>query len=484
MPHLLVAAAHKSSGKTTISIGLARALKARGLAVQTFKKGPDYIDPMWLSRASGRPCYNLDFNTQTRAEIAAMLASRSAGADLSIIEANKGLYDGVDLEGRDSNAALAKETGAPVLLVVDTEGITRGVAPLLLGYRVFDPEVVFGGVVLNKVAGPRHESKLRAAIERYTDFKVIGAVGRNAALSVSERHLGLTTPSETGGHEARISAIAEAVASGVDLDRVREMALMAMPFGHLPPAAFMSQASSASADRVRIAIARDAAFGFYYPDDLEAFEAAGAELVVFETATAPALPACDGLLIGGGFPETQAAGLEANAALRADIKARIEAGLPAYAECGGLMYLSRAIVWGAESHAMVGVIPGDAVMGDKPQGRGHVRLEETGSSRWPVLADGAGARGTSVTAHEFHYAAIRGLPDSLDYAYKLLRGDGIDGRRDGIVIHNLLAGFSHQRNTSANPWVRRFVDFVRTVRSARAATAVSTGTAAGAAAVA
>lgn len=516
MPHLLVAAAHKSSGKTTISIGLARALKQRGLTVQTFKKGPDYIDPMWLSRASGRPCYNLDFNTQTRAEIAATLSSRAAGADLALIEANKGLYDGVDLEGRDSNAALAKETGAPVLLVVDTEGITRGVAPLLLGYRVFDPEVVFGGVVLNKVAGPRHEGKLRAAIERYTDFKIVGSVWRNAALSLSERHLGLTTPAETGEHEARISAIADAVASGIDLDRVREMAMLAMPLlpfsavarearggGNPRPSAFPSPLSSGlptasttshvhaehgsrqdgEANVVRIAIARDAAFGFYYPDDLEAFASAGAELVFFDSMSATALPSCDGLFIGGGFPETQAVRLEANAALRADIKAKIEGGLPAYAECGGLMYLTRAIVWGAESHAMVGVIPGEAVMGDKPQGRGHVRLEETGAGRWPVL-DGAGgtgrlpasgAKSTSVPAHEFHYASIRGLPDGLDYAYKLLRGDGIDGRRDGIVIHNVLAGFSHQRNTAGNPWVRRFVGFVQAVKSASRGSAVSTG---------
>ena len=483
MPHLLVAAAHKSSGKTTVTIGLARALSRRGVKVQTFKKGPDYIDPMWLSRASGRPCYNLDYNTQTREEIAGFFAARSAAADVALIEANKGLYDGVDLEGRDSNAALAKQLGAPVGLVVDTEGITRGVAPLLLGYRVFDPEIVIGGVILNKVAGPRHESKLRAAIERYTDLRVLGAIGRSGELGLSERHLGLTTPAETGEHEVRIARIAEAVAAGVDLDKVRAIAAMAMPTvahsrrvgegqggggprpsGFPPPLAHPHEGEGST---VRIAVARDTAFGFYYPDDLEALEAAGAELVFFDTATDERLPAADGLIIGGGFPETQAVRLEQNAALRLDIKSAIERGLPTYAECGGLMYLCRAIRWGAESHAMVGVIPGDAEMHDKPQGRGHVRLEETGASPWPAMG-GLGAAGSRVAAHEFHYAAIRGLPEGLTYAYKLLRGDGIDGRRDGIVMHNLVAGFSHQRSTAANPWTQRFVAFVRACKEDQA----------------
>lgn len=482
MPHLLVAAAHKSSGKTTVTIGLARALSQRGVKVQTFKKGPDYIDPMWLTRASGRPCYNLDYNTQTRDEIAGFFAGRSAGADVALIEANKGLYDGVDLEGRDSNAALAKQLGAPVVLVVDTEGITRGVAPLLLGYRVFDPEIVIGGVVLNKVAGPRHESKLRAAIERYTDLRVLGAIGRSGDLALSERHLGLTTPAETGEHEARIVCIAEAVATGVDLDKVRAIAAMAMPLFppsplagvgrgggdirpsqlpqpvHFPPP--LAPPRGGEGNSVRIAVARDTAFGFYYPDDLEALEAAGAELVFFDTATDERLPAADGLIIGGGFPETQAARLEQNATMRRDIKAAIERGLPTYAECGGLMYLCRAIRWGRESHVMVGVIPGEAEMHAKPQGRGHVRLEETGANPWPALGD-RGVAGSRVAAHEFHYAAIRGLPEGLTYAYKLLRGDGIDGRRDGIVMHNLVAGFSHQRSTAANPWAQRFVAFVR-----------------------
>ena len=218
MPRLFLSAAHKSSGKTTVSIGLAAAFAARGLAVQTFKKGPDYIDPMWLARASGRPCFNLDFNTQTHAEIAQSVASRAAGADLALIEGNKGLHDGVDLEGKDSSAALAKITAAPVILVIDTLGMTRGVAPLVLGYQVFDPEIKIAGVILNKVGTARQESKVRQAIERYTGIPVLGALPRDGGFAIEERHLGLMTPMETPASRAAIERLRQAIEGGVNLD--------------------------------------------------------------------------------------------------------------------------------------------------------------------------------------------------------------------------------------------------------------------------
>ena len=197
MGRLFISATHKSSGKTTISLGVAAALAARGLSVQTFKKGPDYIDPMWLARASGRACYNLDFNTQSEAEILGAFRRAARGADIALIEGSKGLHDGLDPEGRDSCASLAGLLRAPVALVVDTEGMTRGIAPLVLGYAAFDPRVDIRGVILNKVGLARQEAKLRQALERYTDIPVLGAIGRNEGLRVEERHLGLTTPGES-----------------------------------------------------------------------------------------------------------------------------------------------------------------------------------------------------------------------------------------------------------------------------------------------
>ena len=463
MARLFVSAIHKSSGKTTLSIGLAAALAARGLVAPTFKKGPDYIDPMWLARASGRRCFNLDFNTQTPAEILETFARGAANADLALIEGNKGLHDGLDLEGADSSAALAKLLGAPVVMVVDAFGMARGIAPLMQGYAAFDPEVRIAGVILNKVGAARQEMKLRQALERYTDLPVLGAIGRDEGLNVVERHLGLTTPAETASGDAIIARLREVVARGVDLDRLIGAARLAAP---LPAAA---PEPAASAPDIRIAVARDAAFGFYYADDFEALRQAGAELVFFDALSDAALPPADALLIGGGFPETQMAALSANASLRADIRARLAAGLPAYAECGGLMYLTRGISWRGQTHEMVGAIAADTVMGERPQGRGLVVLEETADAPWPMRP------GAVVPAHEFHYARLENVDPETRFAWSVRRGHGVDGRNDGVVQGNALASFAHLRDTSRHHWARRFVAFARAVGERRSGAARRAG---------
>ena len=474
MAHLFISAAHKSSGKTMVSVGLAAALGARGLGLQPFKKGPDYIDPMWLARASGRPCYNLDFNTQTEAEIRALFARHARRADFALIEGNKGLHDGVEPDGRDSSAALAKLLGAPVLLVVDASGITRGVAPLVLGYQVFDRDVPIRGVILNRVASARQEDKLRQALERYTDVPVIGAIGRDPALLVQERHLGLTTPDETASRDETIDRLRLAVERDVDLGRILELA-RAAPAPWPTPTGSDRDSSPRARDEavavkpdIRIAVARDAAFGFYYPDDLEALERAGAKLLFFSALQDERLPDADALLIGGGFPETQMPMLAANRGLRAEIRRAAEAGLPIYAECGGLMYLTRSITWGAEVHEMVGFIPADTVMHSSPQGRGLVVLEETDAAPWPREDTQVGAgNGFRIPAHEFHHAALERLDPATRFAYRVIRGRGIDGRHDGIVKGNVLAGFCHLRSTERSGcWARRFVAFVRACKMA------------------
>ncbi|HDK37640.1 MAG TPA: hydrogenobyrinic acid a,c-diamide synthase (glutamine-hydrolyzing) [Thiolapillus brandeum] len=459
MAHLMISAAHKSSGKTTISIGLCAALRARGYDVQPFKKGPDYIDPLWLGQAAGRSCYNLDFFTMGREEIPRLFRQRMVGADIGIIEGNKGLYDGLDLNGSNSNAALAALLQAPVVLVLDTRGMTRGIAPLILGYQAFDENIRIAGVVLNSVGGSRHETKLRNVIEHYTEVKVIGAVPRNDVVQIDERHLGLMPSNETKAAQQRIDAIADHVGSNVDLQALMDIASLAPDVS--PEKA--PEGGQASPDEVSIVYARDAAFGFYYPDDLQALENAGARLIPIDTLNDVAMPIADGLFIGGGFPETAMDALQANSSLRRSIRDFIEQGGPAYAECGGLMYLCRSLQWNEKSSQMVGVIPADVKMHQKPQGRGYVRLCETSHHPWPAEKSFS----PQVNAHEFHYSGLESLDATLKFAYKVERGFGVDGVHDGLVYKNLLANYSHMRNVGSNHWAERFVAHVRACKHSK-----------------
>jgi len=465
MNRLLLSAAHKSSGKTTVSLGLCAAFAGRGLAVQPFKKGPDYIDPMWLGRASARPCYNLDPYLMTPEQIGALFVRQAAAADLAIVEGNKGLYDGLALDGSNSNAALAHLLGLPVLLVIDARGMTRGIAPLILGYQAFDRHIRIGGVILNRLGGSRHEAKLRAVIEHYTEVPVLGAIAEDPDLELAERHLGLIPGNEHKDAARQIGLIGARIAAQVDLDRVQAMAASAPPMQWTP--SVPAPPSSAGA-RVRIALAQDRAFGFYYPDDLQALRDAGAELLPFDTLRDAALPeSIDGLFIGGGFPERFMHELQANGALRTQIAAAIAAGLPTYAECGGLMYLARSLRWRGEQCAMVGAVAGDATMHDKPVGRGYVHLAASAHMPW------IGLQGRAVRGHEFHYSSLDGLPPDTRYAWQVTRGHGINGQHDGIVERNLLATYAHLRSVAGTDWPRHFVAFVR-ARSPRSGGTIRT----------
>jgi len=455
---VFISAAHKSSGKTLVSTGLCAAYRRRGMRVAAFKKGPDYIDPAWLTKASGGSCWNLDFFTMNQEEILACFEAHRQGADVTVVEGNKGLFDGLDVEGSDCNAALAVMLGLPVLLVIDVTGITRGIAPLLAGYTKFDPDVRIAGVILNRVAGSRQESKLRAAVERYSDLPVLGAIGRDPRLVIEERHLGLVPGNEDPGAVARIDKIADVIEATVDLDTVLSLTGRRQD----PEPVAMSapvKRSTEKGDPVRIGIARDRAFGFYYPDDLEAFENAGAELVPFNTLEDKRLPQVEGLFIGGGFPECFLEELSANVSLRSDIRSFIENGGPGYAECGGLMYLSRSIAWQGSKFPMVGVIAGDTKVSHRPVGRGYMRFRAMPNHPWPQVR---AASGRIYNVHEFHHSSLEMIGSSLTTVYSVERGHGLDGIRDGICVHNLLATYAHQRHVAANPWVNAFVDFVRT----------------------
>ena len=452
MPHLYISAAHKSSGKTTLSIGLCAAFHQRGLIVQPYKKGPDYIDPLWLSQASQRCACNLDFNTMSHDEILRVFQQRRTDADITIIEGNKGLYDGMSMDGSDSNAGMAKLLKSPVILVIDTRGVSRGVAPLLMGYQQFDPDVNIAGVIFNLAGGARHAAKLRSVAEEYTDIPVLGVVNRHKDMELTERHLGLMPSNENLQSAAIIQAIGRQVADQVDLEACLNISKQG---GELPifPAMPVPDVPNST---VRIGICQDRAFSFYYQSDLHALQMAGAELVPVNTLEDSTLPDIDGLFIGGGFPETHMQDLAKNTGMRESIRHAIESGLPTYAECGGLMYLAKRLIWDGQSADMVGVIPADAVMHVKPQGRGYVKLEETTEMLWP------GGAGTGVIgAHEFHYSCLEGLKQQGKFAYKVRRGKGITGEEDGWVYKNLLASYSHLRDTEQHHWAERFVAFVK-----------------------
>ncbi len=456
MHRFLISAAHKSSGKTTISLGLAAALKHRGLSVQAYKKGPDYIDPIWLGMASGRTCRNLDFYLAPPEELRELYARHGAGADVCLVEGNKGLYDGLDLAGSNSNAALAQLLDLPVVLVLDARGMTRGIAPLILGYQAFDRTIRIAGVILNRLGGRRHEAKLRAVIEHYTDVPVLGAVAENPELAIVERHLGLMPANESGAARERVAAIAATIGRQVDLDRLLEVTASDEPLR--PRTAAPARSTQ---PRLRIGIARDQAFGFYYADDLDALAAAGAELVPFSPIADPRLPEVDALFLGGGFPECFMAELEANASMRQAVHDAIEDGMPAYAECGGLMYLARSLAWRGETRRMAGAIAGDVVMHDKPVGRGYVRLAPTQAHPWVAANAHADALPGDIPAHEFHYSSLQNLAPGTVFAYRVLRGYGLDGEHDGVVYKNLLASYTHLRSAGHCDWASRFVAFAR-----------------------
>jgi len=427
--------------------------------VQPYKKGPDYIDPMWHRQAAQIPCQNLDFNVQSDDEIRNQLITNSEGADISLIEGNMGMFDSLDLEGCHSNAELAELLEAPVILIVDVQGATRSIVPLIQGFINFDSGANIAGIILNNVAGQRHEMRLREVIGHYIDRPVVGAIHRNSTLAIDERHLGLIPSNESSEVEAKVSQIGKIVGSQVDLELLIKIANNA-------PAVLGKTLSGKNLPQLpplRIGIAQDAAFGFYYPDDLQQFIALGAELIPFSPLNDSVIPGeLDGLFIGGGFPETHLQQLGHNREMQESIAKAIESGIPCYAECGGLMYLSQSIEWQGAKESMVGIIPAGCQVHKKPIGRGLAQLETTEHHPWPFTTIDA-----AFPAHEFHYSELAPLPAESRYAYRMVRGSGIGGQADGFIYKNLLANYTHLRSVDATPWVAHFLEFVAQKRTSR-----------------
>ncbi len=452
-----ISATKKSSGKTVISLGLGAALTQSGLAVQPYKKGPDYIDPMWHHAATGRPCYNLDYFTQSHAEIRHCFDRNRISSDVVYVEGNKGLFDGLDTFGSDSNAALAEQLGLPVVLIVNAQGITRGIAPLLSGYENFSESIDFAGIILNEVAGPRHQAKLLAAVKEYSNLQVLGVVPRLSKLHLEERHLGLIPQNEVQFSAGYINQVSKLVKEHVDIERLLDCSV---PLEKPDISTAQAVLNVDSETSIKIGIARDRAFGFYYPDDLQAMQALGAELVYFDTLQDEHLPIVDALFIGGGFPETQLEALEKNTGMRAQIRAFVEAGKPVYAECGGLMYLCKNISYQGKTADTVGVIDAHVEMTEKPIGRGYAKIQAYQSHLWGIGRE----IHQQKCCHEFHYSTLEGPALDAGMAYEVTRGYGVNGQTDGIVVNNALASYCHQRHTENNPWAAEFINYILSLK--------------------
>ncbi len=442
---LVISGQSGGAGKTLFTLGLLGALKKRGLEVVPFKKGPDYIDAGWLSFAARGPCYNLDPFFMSPEVIKASFLLRQSEGRLAVIEGNRGLLDGVDIEGSCSTAQLARILRAPVILVLNCTKVTRSLAAFVKGCQVLEPDLSLAGVVLNQIVRTRHERIIRQTIERYTGLKVLGILPRLKDFSFPMRHLGLLPWQEHGAGEEVVERLATIVEENVDLRALIELASTAPPLEG-KPLRWPHQTPE-----VIIGVFRDRAFQFYYPENFEALRAYGAEIIEFDSFSLRRLPQVDLLYIGGGFPETQAEALVENRDLRQDLREAAEAGLPIYAECGGLMFLGEHIYWQGKRYPMVGALPVDFEVCEKPQGHGYVKAKVTGAN--PFYSPE-----TSIVGHEFHYSRPINLKEEdISFAFSLLKGHGFGQKRDGLVYRNILGAYTHIHVLGQPEWASALV---------------------------
>jgi cobyrinic acid a,c-diamide synthase len=432
VPRLVIAGTHSGVGKTTATLAILAVLQQRGRQVQAFKAGPDFIDPGHHSRVTGRPSRNLDGWMLGEAVNRDIFTKAAAGADLSIVEGMMGLFDGSSpVNEIGSTAELAKQLDAPVLLVIDGSAMTRSAAAMVSGYAKFDPAVRVAGVLFNRVSGEGHYRLLKEAVEQETDVVTVGYLRPDPAATIAERHLGLSTAMEQEAGEL-YRRLAKAAAETIDLEQVEALAQMCKELSVTASRPVIRSQGRA----VRIGVAQDQAFCFYYHDNLELLEAEGAELVKFSPMSDRVLPDVDMLYLGGGYPELHGKALAENVNMRAAIRQFAERGGTVYAECGGMMYLTQAIRdFDGTTHEMVGLFPAEAVMQKSSMTLGY----RTMTCCRPCIL---GEAGMTARGHEFHYSMLvsRG---PLDYACELRDAQGDWKGSDGLVLGNTLALYTH-----------------------------------------
>ena len=437
IPAVLIAGTHSGVGKTTVTLGLMAAMRRRGLEVQPFKVGPDFIDPSHHTAICGRDSRNLDPFMMGLDGVRRSFCSASEGADVAVVEGVMGLYDGMDATEVGSTAQVAKALDIPVLLVLNVHGMSRSAAAMELGFSKFDPGVKIAGTILNRVGSERHLTMLKDSLQLPT----FAALPRRKDVEIKSRHLGLEMGFE---REHDLNSLASFVEDNADLDSILEL--------NCQPCPSPVEDEAAEEKSVRIGIAWDDAFCFYYHENFRELERRGAELIFFSPLR-DHLPEVDGLYIGGGYPELHVAALE-SAPARSQIRVASEDGMPIYGECGGLIYLCKEIVFDEASYKMVGALPATTIMTKKLQALGYVEAEVAGPN--PVVEMGATIRG-----HEFHYSRVR-CDEDARFAYRLRRGKGIKDGQDGLVEHSTLGGYLHAHFYSYP--VDRFIESCKTYR--------------------
>jgi cobyrinic acid a,c-diamide synthase len=447
---LLISALSGGAGKTILSLAIVAGLRNRGFPVAAFKKGPDYIDSGWLSVAADRPCYNLDNYLMKPETVARSFALRTGLADTAVVEGNRGLFDSIDVNGHTSSAELSKLIGLPVVLCIDCTKMSRTIAALVSGCIAFDPQVRIGGVILNRVAGARHERILKESLGHYCDIPVLGAVPKLRAESFPERHMGLVPTPEHRSIEQSMAVVKQIAHKYLNIEAIIEVARQAATSPSVSDDCQLYPCSSMK-NPVTIGVFKDAAFQFYYPENLEALKAAGAVLVFLSPLNATQLPPVDCLYIGGGFPETHAEQLAANRVLARAIYQAATEGMPIYAECGGLMYLGKELVIKNRAYPMVGVLPAVFGLCARPQGLGYTHLTVTADNPYfPV--------GAQLVGHEFHYSQVlRWLDDKARLIFSMDRGAGMTSGMDGFSYRNVLASYTHIHALGVPEWAPAMV---------------------------
>mgnify|MGYP001626152018 CR=1 FL=1 len=446
IPRILVSSHKGGAGKTIFTLGLISYLSSKGLYLSTFKKGPDYIDAGWLSKISKTSCRNLDLFLFDEEDNLYSFYIGSKDSNLAIIEGNRGLFDGLDIFGSCSTSRLAQLLKAPIILILDCTKVTRSLSALVKGFLEFEKDIEIKGVILNKIARPRHENIIRGSIEYYTGIKVLGIIPKLRDLP-QERHLGLITSFEYN-ENSFLDQLKEIIKENVDIEKILEISKNVSPLEiKIPPMERVTNFKD-----IKIGVFKDEAFQFYYPENLESLAKLGAQLIFINALKDKSLPKVSALYLGGGFPEVKAEELSENKDLLKEVKDAIIEGMPVYAECGGLMYLGEEIIWKEKRYPMSNVLPIKFMVERLPQGHGYVIAKVKEKNPYFEL-------GICIKGHEFHYSRPLEIKINKDmkFVFELEKGAGFDGKVDGILYKNLFATYTHIHIFSVKCWAINFL---------------------------